>query len=452
VAAGGGGGGAPTDATYITQTSNATLSAEQALSSLTTGIVKVTNGTGVLSTAVAGTDYAAAAHAHVDADIPNTITIDLAATATNLAANPTDCGANQFCTGTGANAACVCAQPGFSNLSGSATSAQLPSATSAAKGAVLVPAAACNATTGKVHWDGTQFSCGTDQTSAGGGYVTVYDEASALTQQSELVFTGDGVSASDNGSQTVVEIDDIAALTTDLDCASCVNLAAEVGGTLPIGNGGTGQTGAVAAFDALAPTTTQGDIIYHNGTDNVRLAKGSGLQQLRMNAGATAPEWFTASGGSDPWTLLKKTDADQTSTAATITLTSITSLNFSMSASTDYELDCTILYSGNTAANGVGLTVDLSGTVTLISVGIQIEGAAADGVGSMWSGMVTADADPVLGVGVAAINTVYVAYIRGAIRNDASVDTATIQFRNEVSAAGNTVTIKTGSFCRYRTI
>lgn len=49
--------GAPTDATYITQTANGSLSAEQALSSLTTGVVKVTNGTGVLSTAVEGTDY-----------------------------------------------------------------------------------------------------------------------------------------------------------------------------------------------------------------------------------------------------------------------------------------------------------------------------------------------------------------------------------------------------------
>ena len=40
-------------ATYITQTADATLSAEQALSSLATGLVKVTTGTGVLSTAVA---------------------------------------------------------------------------------------------------------------------------------------------------------------------------------------------------------------------------------------------------------------------------------------------------------------------------------------------------------------------------------------------------------------
>lgn len=40
-------------ATYITQTPDATLSAEQALSSLATGLVKVTTGTGALSTAVA---------------------------------------------------------------------------------------------------------------------------------------------------------------------------------------------------------------------------------------------------------------------------------------------------------------------------------------------------------------------------------------------------------------
>lgn len=49
-------GNAPTDATYITQTPNGTLTAEQALSGLTTGLMKVTNGTGVITTAVSGTD------------------------------------------------------------------------------------------------------------------------------------------------------------------------------------------------------------------------------------------------------------------------------------------------------------------------------------------------------------------------------------------------------------
>ena len=43
------GGGAPTDATYITQTANATLTNEQALSALATGLMKVTTATGVIS-------------------------------------------------------------------------------------------------------------------------------------------------------------------------------------------------------------------------------------------------------------------------------------------------------------------------------------------------------------------------------------------------------------------
>jgi hypothetical protein len=64
--------------------------------------------------------------------------------------------------------------------------------------------------------------------------------------------------------------------------------------TVPISSGGTGQTTATAAFDALAPTTTQGDTMYYNGTDVVRLAKGTAGQALVMNSGATAPEWGTA--------------------------------------------------------------------------------------------------------------------------------------------------------------
>lgn len=53
-------GGAPTDATYLTQTASSTLSAEQAMGSLTTGLVKNAATTGVQSIAVVGTDYSAA--------------------------------------------------------------------------------------------------------------------------------------------------------------------------------------------------------------------------------------------------------------------------------------------------------------------------------------------------------------------------------------------------------
>src|SRR6266446_539117 len=53
------GGGAPVDATYITKTANGTLTNEQALGALSTGLLKSTTTTGVVSIGSAGTDFAA---------------------------------------------------------------------------------------------------------------------------------------------------------------------------------------------------------------------------------------------------------------------------------------------------------------------------------------------------------------------------------------------------------
>lgn len=69
---------------------------------------------------------------------------------------------------------------------------------------------------------------------------------------------------------------------------SNINLASQVTGTLPIANGGTGQTTATAAFDNLAPTTTKGDVIVHNGTDNIRLAVGTNGQVLTADSAETS--------------------------------------------------------------------------------------------------------------------------------------------------------------------
>jgi hypothetical protein len=56
----------------------------------------------------------------------NQSTTGNAATATALAAAPTQCGGNQFATGIAASGSANCAQPTFSNLSGSASAAQIP--------------------------------------------------------------------------------------------------------------------------------------------------------------------------------------------------------------------------------------------------------------------------------------------------------------------------------------
>lgn len=72
---------------------------------------------------------------------------------------------------------------------------------------------------------------------------------------------------------------------------AAVSLTADITGTLGIGNGGTGQTTQTNAFDALAPTTTQGDVIYYNGTDNVRLAAGTSGKFLQTLGSGANPAW-----------------------------------------------------------------------------------------------------------------------------------------------------------------
>ena len=74
-------------------------------------------------------------------------------------------------------------------------------------------------------------------------------------------------------------------------------LAVTLSGTaLPVANGGTGQTTAGAAFNALSPITTTGDLILGNGTNSAtRLAIGANGYVLTSN-GSTA-SWAAASGG-----------------------------------------------------------------------------------------------------------------------------------------------------------
>lgn len=90
-----------------------------------------------------------------------------------------------------------------------------------------------------------------------------------------------------------------------------VALGTDVSGMLPIASGGTGQSTAIAAFDALSPTTTKGDLIVNNGADNVRVAVGTNGYALTADSTAaagvvwaelsTSIQEFTSSGTST-WT------------------------------------------------------------------------------------------------------------------------------------------------------
>jgi hypothetical protein len=115
---------------------------------------------------------------------------------------------------------------------------------------------------------------------------------------------GTGTTTS-TGSGSVVLSSSPALTTPDLGTPSAVTLTNATGlpigsgttGTLAINRGGTGSTDATSAFDALAPTTTKGDIIAHNGSDNIRLPVGANNQALVADSTQTSGlRWATVGG------------------------------------------------------------------------------------------------------------------------------------------------------------
>jgi hypothetical protein len=72
--------------------------------------------------------------------------------------------------------------------------------------------------------------------------------------------------------------------------------AANVTGTVAILNGGTGQTTAGAAFNALSPITTTGDLILGNGT-NSATRLGIGANGYLLSSNGTTASWQPAPAG-----------------------------------------------------------------------------------------------------------------------------------------------------------
>lgn len=110
-------------------------------------------------------------------------------------------------------------------------------------------------------------------------------------------------SASTTGSGNVVLATSPSLTTPDLGTPSAVNLSnatsvpmGQASGTLAIANGGTGQTTASAAFNALSPITTTGDLILGNGTNSAtRLAIGANSYVLTSDG--TTASWQAVPSG-----------------------------------------------------------------------------------------------------------------------------------------------------------
>ncbi|MDR7420026.1 MAG: hypothetical protein QN178_14070 [Armatimonadota bacterium] len=93
-----------------------------------------------------------------------------------------------------------------------------------------------------------------------------------------------------------------------------IGLTTHVSGILPIAYGGTGAATQTDAFDALSPLTQKGDLLAHDGTDNVRVPVGSNGQVLKADSTAPAGvKWDTGGGAHTILDGASHTDAETNS-------------------------------------------------------------------------------------------------------------------------------------------
>ncbi|WP_456423171.1 hypothetical protein, partial [Lutibacter sp.] len=107
-----------------------------------------------------------------------------------------------------------------------------------------------------------------------------------------------------------------------------------------------------------------GDIIYNNGTDWVRLPKGTAGQVLAINAGTTAPEWVTTSASANV-NLIQVSFPGTISSTSTTTPVGFTEIIFSKGSELVLNADGTI--SGLKAGRTYKITAHLSGRGTATS-------------------------------------------------------------------------------------
>jgi hypothetical protein len=213
-----------------------------------------------------------------------------------------------------------------------------------------------------------------------------------------------------------------------------------------VAQGGTGSTSKTAAFDALSPLTTQSDLIYHDGTNNVRLAKGTAGQVLTMNGGATAPSWATPSVAASNYRTLVSLGSDVASTASTA-FQDITGLSFSATSGTFYRFYALLLYTASATTIGVKGSVN-GPSMTILAYDTRSQLSATGSAANDWvNSAATVNAAALVSSTSSATTTGNILVIEGVFKPSAT-GTFILRFAPETATAAG-ITIKAGSTLEY---
>ena len=163
-----------------------------------------------------------------------------------------------------------------------------------------------------------------------------------------------------------------------------VNLANGVTGTLPIANGGTGETSRQAAMDALAGAVTSGQYLRGNGTDVVMSAiQAADVPTLNQNTtgnAATATTATNQSGGTVNATTMVSSGRYTRNTTGGI---NSPSARFALTTSqqADYHIASSVNGSSPTNTQQYGITFSPSGGSTQAGILISENGSDGTAIG-----------------------------------------------------------------------